>query len=217
MQRSGIEKQIRRRFTYANVMSTIAVFLTLGGATALAAGQLGKNSVGSRQLKSKAVTTGKIANNAVNGAKVANGSLTGADINVGALGTVPAATTATSAGNANTVGGHAAACPSGTVLIRGVCFDAAPNPVAPMLEAAAEACAAKGGYLPTPMELYSARAVLNLGTGVGPAQHQYTDDVYSAVGSGSNYSTVVIDGVGAPVEQETDQPSSYYCVYPLLR
>jgi hypothetical protein len=39
-------KQIRKRLTYANVMSSIAVFLVLGGATALAAGQLGKNSVG---------------------------------------------------------------------------------------------------------------------------------------------------------------------------
>ena len=70
-------------------MVAILAFLVLGGATALAAAQLAKNSVGSRQLKSKAVTTGKIANNAVNGAKVANGSLTGDDINVGALGTVP--------------------------------------------------------------------------------------------------------------------------------
>src|SRR5207245_946236 len=79
MKQAESKKQIRQRFTYANVMSTIAVFLTLGGATALAAGQLGKNSVGSRQLKAKSVTTGKLANNAVNGAKVANGSLTGED------------------------------------------------------------------------------------------------------------------------------------------
>jgi hypothetical protein len=37
-------KQIRKRLTYANVMSSIAVFLILGGATAFAA--LGKNTVG---------------------------------------------------------------------------------------------------------------------------------------------------------------------------
>jgi hypothetical protein len=34
--------QIRNRLTYANVMSTLAVFLILAGGTALAAGQLGK-------------------------------------------------------------------------------------------------------------------------------------------------------------------------------
>lgn len=43
-------KLIRKRLTYANVMSSIAVFLVLGGATALAAG-LAKNSVGTKQLK----------------------------------------------------------------------------------------------------------------------------------------------------------------------
>jgi len=38
-------KQIHKRLTYANVMSSIAVFLVLGGGAAVAAG-LGKNSVG---------------------------------------------------------------------------------------------------------------------------------------------------------------------------
>ncbi|HWI94967.1 MAG TPA: hypothetical protein VNS60_02745 [Solirubrobacterales bacterium] len=104
-------KQIRKRLTYANVMSSIAVFLVLGGATAFAASQLGKNSVGSKQLKknsvtaaklkNKAVTTSKIADKAVTGAKVADGSLTGTDINAGSLGTVPSANHATSAGSAS--------------------------------------------------------------------------------------------------------------------
>ncbi|HEV7562037.1 MAG TPA: hypothetical protein VGO24_00915, partial [Solirubrobacterales bacterium] len=62
-------KQIRKRLTYANVMSTIAVFLAIGGATALAATQLAKNSVGTSQLKKEAVTAGKIKNAAVVAAK----------------------------------------------------------------------------------------------------------------------------------------------------
>jgi hypothetical protein len=104
-------KQIRKRFTYANVMSSIAVFLVLGGATAFAASQLSKNSVGSKQLKknavtaakikNKAVTTGKIADKAVTGPKVADGSLTGADLNSSTIGTVPNATHATSADSAS--------------------------------------------------------------------------------------------------------------------
>jgi hypothetical protein len=217
MQRPGIEKQIRpRRLTYANVMSTIAVFLCLGGASALAAGTLGKNSVGSRQLKSKAVTTGKLANNAVNGAKVANGSLTGADIDVAALGTVPSATTAASAGNAATVGGHAAACPSGTTLIRGICFDSRSDGEAPSVTAAAEDCAAKGGWLPTPMELYATRAVLNLGTGVGIAK-QFTDSYYYDASTGANPSTVTVDGTGAIAQQSATSPAEYTCAYALVR
>lgn len=104
-------KQIRKRLTYANVMSSIAVFLVLGGATAFAASQLGKNSVGSKQLKKnavtaakikgKAVTTSKIADKAVTGAKVADGSLTGTDINAASLGTVPNANRAASSDSAS--------------------------------------------------------------------------------------------------------------------
>jgi hypothetical protein len=197
----------------AMIVALIALVAALSG-TAYAA--LGKNSVGTRQLKAKAVTSGKIANNAVTSAKVAKNSLTGADINVGALGTVPSAATAGSAGNANTVTGHAASCPGGTVLIRGVCFDATPNGEAPTLKSAADACASKGGFLPSPMELYSTRSVLNLGTGAGTA-HMYTDSYYSAVGSGSNYTTVVVDGTGKVTEQSVDAPSQYICAYALVR
>lgn len=99
-------KQIKKRLTYANVMSSIAVFLVLGGASALAASQLAKNSVNSKQLKKNAVTTAKIKNNAVTTAKIKNGAVTGAKINLGSLGTVPSATSASNAGNANTVGGR---------------------------------------------------------------------------------------------------------------
>lgn len=100
-------KQIRKRITYANVMSSLAVFLVLGGATAFAANQLGKNSVGSKQIKKNAVsgaklkkssvTGAKIAKNAVDGSKVKDGSLTGADLDLGTIGTVPSANTANSA------------------------------------------------------------------------------------------------------------------------
>lgn len=67
-------KQIRKRLTYANVMSSIAVFLVLGGA-AFAAVKLPKNSVGTKQLK----------NNAVNSSKVKDGSLLKGDFAAGQL------------------------------------------------------------------------------------------------------------------------------------
>jgi hypothetical protein len=113
--------QLRKRLTYANVMSTIAVFLVLGGATAFAAG-LGKNSVGSKQLKKNSVTAAKIKNGAVTGAKIQDGAVTGAKIQDGAitgakvtagsLGVVPNAShaahadTADTAGNANATNGQ---------------------------------------------------------------------------------------------------------------
>jgi hypothetical protein len=202
-----------KRPSPAMVVAVIALVLALTG-TAFAA--LAKNSVGSRQLKSKSVTTGKIANNAVNGAKVADGSLSGQDINLAALGTVPNATNATNAANAGTVGGHSASCPANTTLVRGVCFDSTANPEAPTLEAAADACAAKGGYLPTPMELYSVRGVINLGTGIG-ANHQYTDSYYYDPVGGGHPSTVTIDGTGAITQQSPTTASHYICAYALVR
>ncbi len=88
-------KHLRKRLTYANVMSSIAVFLVVGGATAFAA--LSKNSVGSKQLKKNAVTTNKIKKNAVTTAKIKADAVTGAKVNESSLGTVPSATSATNA------------------------------------------------------------------------------------------------------------------------
>jgi hypothetical protein len=56
-------------------MSSIAVFLVLGGGAAFAAVKLGKNSVGTKQLKANSVTTAKIKKNAVTGAKVKESTL----------------------------------------------------------------------------------------------------------------------------------------------
>lgn len=78
-------KQIRKRLTYANVMSTIAVFLALAGASAFAATQLGKNTVGTKQLKNNAVTAAKIKKEAVSGAKVKAGAVSGPKIAGGAV------------------------------------------------------------------------------------------------------------------------------------
>jgi hypothetical protein len=63
-------KQIRQRLTYANVMSSIAVFFVLGGATAFAATKIGAN-----ELKANAVLTGKIKKEAITTSKVKNAAV----------------------------------------------------------------------------------------------------------------------------------------------
>jgi hypothetical protein len=102
-------ERIRTRLTYANVISTLSLFLVLGGGTALAAYVVSSNSqigpgtisghnpptgahaniiggsVNGSDLAAAAITTGKLANNAVTGAKVGNNSLTGADIDESTL------------------------------------------------------------------------------------------------------------------------------------
>lgn len=211
---AGNEKARRRLPSPAMAVAVVALCFAIAG-SALAGAGLPKSSVGTRQLKALAVSTGKLANNAVNGAKVANGSLSGEDINLAALGKVPAAAHADSAGDAATLAGHAAACPSGATLIRGTCFDSSPNALVSTLKEAADACAQKGGRLPGPLELYAVRSVINLGTGTG-TDHQYTDSVYANT-AGVNYSTIVVDGTGEFTEQSTETPAHYVCAYALVR
>jgi hypothetical protein len=84
-------KILRGKLTYSNVVSTLCLFLLLGGAGALAAGKLGKNSVGTKQIKNGAVT----------GAKIKKHTITGKNVNLAKLGTVPSAANATTAGTAS--------------------------------------------------------------------------------------------------------------------
>ncbi len=113
-------KKLRPRFTYANVVSTLCLFLLLGGG-AYAAAKLPANSIGTKQLK----------NNAVTAVKIKNGTISGSKINLASLGTVPDAThadtattaaAASSASNSAQLGGAPAAdyrdrCPAGTNLV----------------------------------------------------------------------------------------------------
>lgn len=74
-------QQIRKRLTYANVMSSIAVFLILGGATAFAAKKIGANQLKANSVKTgkivkEAVTTGKLKKGAVTETKIADGAVT---------------------------------------------------------------------------------------------------------------------------------------------
>jgi Na+-translocating ferredoxin:NAD+ oxidoreductase RnfG subunit len=65
----------RPKFTYANVVATIALFIAVGGGAAIAANSLPKNSVKSKQLAPGAVRTSDIAKDAVTGDKVKESTL----------------------------------------------------------------------------------------------------------------------------------------------
>jgi hypothetical protein len=68
-------RTFRKHLTYANILSTVGVFLILAGGTAIAAKQLGKKTVGAKQLKNNAVTTAKIKKAAVTKAKIKDGAI----------------------------------------------------------------------------------------------------------------------------------------------
>jgi hypothetical protein len=73
-------KELRRTFTYANVVATLALFLAVSGGAVYAASTLGKNSVKSKNIAAKAVKSRNLAKNAVKTNSIAPNAVTEAKI-----------------------------------------------------------------------------------------------------------------------------------------
>jgi hypothetical protein len=114
-----MRQKLRSHLTYANVMATVAVFLALGGAAAIAATSvctgglpcvnsddiidgevknpdLATGAVGGAKLASNSVGTGKVVDNSLQGVDLLDGTVATADLAAGAVtpakvGTIPAA------------------------------------------------------------------------------------------------------------------------------
>jgi hypothetical protein len=67
-------QNIRRNLTFSNVVSLLCLFLLVGGGAAYAAGNLGKNSVGTKQLKNGSITPAKLNKSAKKSLKGATGA-----------------------------------------------------------------------------------------------------------------------------------------------
>lgn len=67
--------RIRRHLTYANVVSSIAVFLVLGGGAAYAAKNIGTKKIGSGRLRGASVTTAKVKRGAITASKIRKGAV----------------------------------------------------------------------------------------------------------------------------------------------
>ncbi|HYJ21281.1 MAG TPA: collagen-like protein [Solirubrobacterales bacterium] len=63
-------RALRSKLTYANVISTLCLFLVLGGGAAVAATQLTKNSVGTKQIRNGAITGPKIKRASIEATKL---------------------------------------------------------------------------------------------------------------------------------------------------
>ena len=75
-----MSQRLRQHLTYANVVSSIALFAAIGGGTAYAATNLSRNSVGSAQIRTKAVGNSELHANAVTSAKIRNGTIRTSDL-----------------------------------------------------------------------------------------------------------------------------------------
>jgi hypothetical protein len=79
--RQAQQRQIRQRLTYANVISSLALFLVLSGGAAFAASKIGSGNIKANAIKSK-----QLARNSVTSSKIKPGSIQSNDIALGAIG-----------------------------------------------------------------------------------------------------------------------------------
>jgi hypothetical protein len=126
---------IRSKLTYANVISTLCLFLLLGG------GAYAASQINGRSIKNRTVT----------GSKIKRNGLTGTEIRESRLGKVPKAS------DADTLGGQSPAsyqlqCPAGLSRAADVCYE--PTRRAPAVwRDALKTCARAQLRLPTAAEL----------------------------------------------------------------
>jgi hypothetical protein len=173
--------RIRERLTYANVMSTLAVFIALGGSSYAAA----------------KISGSSIKNRSISGSKLKHNTLTGTQIKESKLARVPRAR------DADRVGGQTAAdlkirCPSDTFPIADVCVERSPRSPAPYGSAIIECTqvgtpAGPGRRLPTHGELTAALGAVPLAAG-----GELTSNVYpSSTDPGRLNVLYITDRVGA--------------------
>jgi hypothetical protein len=174
------------------------------------------HSVGTRQLRAHAVRPRNLARNAVKGSRVAAHSLTGADLALNRLGRVPRASYAGGAAITYSLDDRQAGCPAGTILLGGTCFDRSLGGPVPGVAAAADTCAAKGGWLPNAMALRALRGALHLGSG-NPPEYAVTGDFFADSVGKDDYSAMAIDQSGGTHVVGAGEAVDYVCAYPLVR
>ena len=183
--------KLRQRLTYANVMSTLAVFIALGGSsyavTHIGSPEIANNSIRGTDIRNRSLTERDLKRN----------TLTGRSIRESRLDTVPRAR------NAARVGGLTAAdlkvkCPEETFPIADVCVEATPRPAASygtatIVCADAGRPAGPGRRLPTQGELRAALSAVQLSPG-----GELTSEVFPASGWPGGFGVLyVTDPVGS--------------------
>jgi len=190
--------RVRGRLTYANVMSSLAVFIALGGSSYAAI------SINGASIKNRSIPAAKLRPN----------TLTGAQIKESRLARVPRAKTA------DTLGGATAAdlrikCPPDTFPTADVCIERVPRPAAPYGSAVLTCMrvgtpAGPGRRLPTHAELRAALTAVRLASG-----GELTSNVYPSSSKPGELDVLyVTDQVGtASLTPDTDLGSkAYRCV-----
>ncbi len=214
---------LRKHLTYANIMSSLAIFMLLGGSAYAAAKISGSRlkdksvsgkklkvgSVSNSKLRSNSVTNSKIQAASVQGSRLASNTLTDREINMAKLGKISKASTADTATNAGKVDSKDASqltarCPSGTVDLGSACSETGAR-AAVSGYAATQACTSAGGYLPSAAELVGADRAARITVSSGE---------WSSSWSGTTATLVSGTAIGGSATVDTgSQP--YRCFYAL--
>lgn len=176
---AGVLRRLRGRLTYANVMSTLAVFIALGGSSYAAL------TINGASIKSRSIA----------GTKLRLNTLSGAHIKESRLARVPRAKRADTLGD-RTAQDLLVKCPSDTFPIADVCVERTPRTVASYGSAVITCLvvgtpAAPGRRLPTHGELRAALTAVPLAPG-----GELTSDVYPSPRPGELDVLYVVDQVG---------------------
>jgi hypothetical protein len=158
-----------------------------------------------------------IKKHSIPGNRMKKNTLTGKQIKEKSLRTVPTAAhadtadRATTAGDADTVNGHVARCPGGTMLFAGSCWETAARGPAEAT-AAGQACAAAGGELPGALALQA----FAVQSGVTLSN---TDELSSDLAlSGATNEVAFVKANGLiGFTAITDATHKFRCVLPLVR
>ena len=183
---------LRRRLTYANVMSTLAVFIALGGSSYAAL------SITGRDVRDGSLTARDLQRNSLGGGRIKESR----------LGVVPRAR------NAARVGGLSAArllvrCPSGTVPVSDICVEFAARPAAPYTLAAGACEDVKrpetpGRRLPSHDELMT--AIGDNGITLAPGG-ELTHNVYPSATDPGGLDVLYVTDAGGRVGVTSDNPA----------
>ena len=171
---------LRQRLTYANVMSTLAVFIALGGSS-YAALTISGSSIKNRSIPAK---------------KLKHNSITAKEVRESRLSRVPRAKRADRLGRF-TAADLRVRCPSDTFPIADVCVERTPRPPSSYGSAVLQCTqvgtpASPGRRLPTHGELRAALGAVTLAPG-----GELTSNVYpSSTDPGRLNALVVVDQVG---------------------
>jgi len=215
----------------AVAIACLALFVALGG-TVYAAKRINGHSIKVKSLPGNRLIVRSVPGNrlrpgTIPGSRLARGSVTGAQVDASTLGRVPSAAHAASADSAASAGtavhavsaadaqrvnGYAAGCGAGTRHFAGACWQASHQPTAVAADAAARACADRGGELPEALAL----AAFALEPGVSLAEGgEWSGDIAAVSGEGA-YAVTTVSPAGEIDYALSTVPTHYRCVFPLL-